>query len=242
MLHVDSSGGRTVSGANTLVALFSERESHAAYFLQEQDMTRYDAVNFMMHGLPKTTQSSSKARTTPAPKADPLEEMRVRNGDLEHQLSMAIARITDLEKAVAEAKVGVPTSVRRDEYDVFVSYRREQKELVRSLVERLRADGLLVWWDNDIPAGAPWEATIERFIGTAKVVVVCWSSEAIKSDSVKAEARFGRDRNKLIQVFLDACQPPMFFGERQGFHFEGWRGEHTHECYRQLLEGIRIQL
>ncbi len=53
MLHVDSSGGREVSGANVLVALFSERESHAAYFLQEQDMTRYDAVNYIAHGLPK---------------------------------------------------------------------------------------------------------------------------------------------------------------------------------------------
>ena len=53
MLHVDSSGGREVNGANVLVALFSERESHAAYFLQEQDMTRYDAVNFIAHGMPK---------------------------------------------------------------------------------------------------------------------------------------------------------------------------------------------
>jgi ATP-dependent Clp protease ATP-binding subunit ClpA len=53
MLHVDSSGGREVTGANVLVALFSERESHAAYFLQEQDMTRYDAVNFISHGLAK---------------------------------------------------------------------------------------------------------------------------------------------------------------------------------------------
>jgi len=53
MLHVDSSNGREVSGANVLVALFSERESHAAYFLQEQDMTRYDAVNYISHGLAK---------------------------------------------------------------------------------------------------------------------------------------------------------------------------------------------
>ncbi|MBS0384175.1 MAG: AAA family ATPase, partial [Proteobacteria bacterium] len=58
MLHVDSSGGREVTGANVLVALFSERESHAAYFLQEQDMTRYDAVNFIAHGLPKRVGAS----------------------------------------------------------------------------------------------------------------------------------------------------------------------------------------
>src|SRR5690606_12197356 len=53
MLHVDSSGGREVTGANVLVALFSEREINAAYFLQEHDMTRYDAVNFIAHGMPK---------------------------------------------------------------------------------------------------------------------------------------------------------------------------------------------
>jgi ATP-dependent Clp protease ATP-binding subunit ClpA len=44
-IHVQSSGGEEVTGANMLVAIFAERESHAAYFLQERDMTRYDAVN-----------------------------------------------------------------------------------------------------------------------------------------------------------------------------------------------------
>jgi ATP-dependent Clp protease ATP-binding subunit ClpA len=53
VIHVQSSGREEVSGANVLVAIFSERESHAAYFLQEQDMTRYDAVNFIAHGVAK---------------------------------------------------------------------------------------------------------------------------------------------------------------------------------------------
>ncbi len=53
VIHVQSSGREEVSGANVLVAIFSERESHAAYFLQEQDMTRYDAVNFIAHGIAK---------------------------------------------------------------------------------------------------------------------------------------------------------------------------------------------
>ncbi|WP_407703517.1 TIR domain-containing protein [Terricaulis silvestris] len=171
-----------------------------------------------------------------------LAGWQTRNTELEQQLSMAIARITDLEKAVAAAKVGIPAGARRDEHDVFVSYRREQKEAVRKLVDRLRMDGLVVWWDADIPAQAPWEETIEKNISNSKVVVVCWSHEATKSESVKAEARYGRDRNKLIQVFLDDCQPPMFFGERQGFHFANWSGDVAHDCYRHLLEGIRIQL
>jgi len=53
VIHVQSSGREDVTGANVLVAIFSERESHAAYFLQEQDMTRYDAVNYIAHGIAK---------------------------------------------------------------------------------------------------------------------------------------------------------------------------------------------
>src|SRR5262249_8880808 len=53
VLHVQNSGREEVSGANVLVALFSERESHAVYFLQEQNMNRLDAVNYMSHGIAK---------------------------------------------------------------------------------------------------------------------------------------------------------------------------------------------
>ena len=53
VIHVQSSGREEVTGANVLVALFAERESHAANFLQEQDMTRFDAVNYISHGLAK---------------------------------------------------------------------------------------------------------------------------------------------------------------------------------------------
>lgn len=53
VIHVQSAGRAEVTGANVLVALFAERESHAAYFLQEQEMTRYDAVNYISHGVAK---------------------------------------------------------------------------------------------------------------------------------------------------------------------------------------------
>lgn len=58
VIHVQSSGREEVTGANVLVAIFAERESHAAYFLQEQEMTRYDAVNFISHGIGKRAGSS----------------------------------------------------------------------------------------------------------------------------------------------------------------------------------------
>ena len=58
VIHVQSSGREEVTGANVLVAIFSERESHAAYFLQEQEMTRYDAVNYIAHGIAKKAGAS----------------------------------------------------------------------------------------------------------------------------------------------------------------------------------------
>ncbi len=61
ILHVQSSGREEVTGANVLVALFSERESHAVFFLQQQDMTRLDAVSFISHGIAKSGASETRA-------------------------------------------------------------------------------------------------------------------------------------------------------------------------------------
>ena len=61
-IHVQSSGREEVTGANVLVALFSERESHAVYFLQEQDMTRFDAVNYISHGIAKVPGQGDVAK------------------------------------------------------------------------------------------------------------------------------------------------------------------------------------
>jgi ATP-dependent Clp protease ATP-binding subunit ClpA len=61
-IHVQSSGREEVTGANVLVAMFAERESHAVYYLQEQDMTRFDAVNYITHGIAKTPGRSETYR------------------------------------------------------------------------------------------------------------------------------------------------------------------------------------
>jgi ATP-dependent Clp protease ATP-binding subunit ClpA len=70
-IHVQSSGREEVTGANVLVAIFAERESHAAYFLQEQDMTRYDAVNYISHGIAKRPGLSDASRTPRGADEDP---------------------------------------------------------------------------------------------------------------------------------------------------------------------------
>jgi len=85
VIHVQSSGREEVTGANALVALFAERESHAVYFLQERDMTRYDVVNYISHGISKSGDSIPKKSTSGSEdigenetkQKDPLQEYTV---------------------------------------------------------------------------------------------------------------------------------------------------------------------
>ncbi len=79
VIHVQSSGRDEVSGANVLVAVFSERESHAAFFLQEQDMTRYDAVNFIAHGIAKKA-GASEPRSVKGSSEGEGEEKNAKSG------------------------------------------------------------------------------------------------------------------------------------------------------------------
>ena len=69
-IHVQSSGRSEVTGANVLVALFSERESHAVFFLQEQNMSRLDAVNYISHGIAKRPGMSEQRRVRGAEESD----------------------------------------------------------------------------------------------------------------------------------------------------------------------------
>ncbi len=78
-IHVQSSGREEVTGANVLVALFSERESHAVYFLQLQDMSRLDAVNYISHGIAKVP-GRSQSRNVSGAEEEPQGEKPAKRG------------------------------------------------------------------------------------------------------------------------------------------------------------------
>jgi len=80
VIHVQSAGREEVTGANVLVAIFAERESHAAYFLQEQDMTRYDAVNYISHGIAKRGEMSESRSPRGAAEDEEAGERPVKEG------------------------------------------------------------------------------------------------------------------------------------------------------------------
>src|SRR3954454_13151083 len=101
VIHVQSSGREEVTGANVLVAIFAERESHAAYFLQEQDMTRYDAVNYISHGIAKRPGMSE---SRPARGVD--EETEVKGGDEPKKKGDALdAYCVNLNKKARDGKI-----------------------------------------------------------------------------------------------------------------------------------------
>jgi len=74
ILHVQSSGRDEVTGANVLVALFSERESYAVYFLQQQDMSRLDAVTYISHGVGKGEAISSEPAQVKGAAEEPKQQ------------------------------------------------------------------------------------------------------------------------------------------------------------------------
>src|SRR4051794_11166311 len=101
VIHVQSSGREEVTGANVLVAIFAERESHAAYFLQEQDMTRYDAVNYISHGIAKRPGMSE---SRPVRRVE--EETDTKSGDSRKKKGDALdAYCVNLNKKAKEGRI-----------------------------------------------------------------------------------------------------------------------------------------
>jgi len=107
MLHVQSSGKKEVTGANVLVAIFGEKDSHAVYFLHQQGIARLDIVNFIAHGIAKTTENSQKEQTQETTGADTktskgLETYAVNLNKLvsEGKIDPLIGRETEVERVV----------------------------------------------------------------------------------------------------------------------------------------------
>jgi ATP-dependent Clp protease ATP-binding subunit ClpA len=101
ILHVQSSGRDDVTGANVLVALFSERESYAVYFLQQQDMSRLDAVSFISHGVAK----GAEVPETREPKGQEEREERKEKGDGKKTESALKQFCVDLNEKAKNGKV-----------------------------------------------------------------------------------------------------------------------------------------
>ncbi len=99
VIHVQSSGREEVTGANVLVAMFSERESHAVFYLQVQDMSRLDAVNYISHGIAKVP-GEARRRPVHGADEDPGAEKTARKG---HEALEAYC--VDLNRKASEGRI-----------------------------------------------------------------------------------------------------------------------------------------
>ncbi|ATG47742.1 ATP-dependent Clp protease ATP-binding subunit ClpA [Celeribacter ethanolicus] len=132
-IHVQSSGRTEVTGANVLVAIFAERESNAAYFLQEQDMTRYDAVNFIAHGVAKDPAFGEQR---PITGADQNEE--------EAQTQQAQPAGEDKESALAKYCVDLNKKAMKGDVDPLIGRAEEVERCIQVLCRRRKNNPLLV--------------------------------------------------------------------------------------------------
>ena len=121
MLHVQSSGKKEVTGANVLVAIFGEKDSHAVYFLHQQGITRLDVVNFIAHGIAKTTDNSQKEQIQETTGSDTKT-----NKGLE-------TYAVNLNKLVSEGKI-----------DPLIGREPEVERVVQILCRRRKNNPLLV--------------------------------------------------------------------------------------------------
>ncbi|ARE82722.1 ATPase and specificity subunit of ClpA-ClpP ATP-dependent serine protease, chaperone activity [Roseovarius sp. EC-HK134] len=133
-IHVQSSGRTEVTGANVLVAIFAERESNAAYFLQEQDMTRYDAVNFIAHGVAKDPAYGESRPVTGASSQE---------GD-----GAAKSTETDAveagDSALAKYCVDLNEKARKGDIDPLIGRDAEVERCIQVLCRRRKNNPLLV--------------------------------------------------------------------------------------------------
>ncbi|MFP4519589.1 MAG: ATP-dependent Clp protease ATP-binding subunit ClpA [Oceanicaulis sp.] len=131
VIHVQNSGRDEVTGANVLVALFAERESHAAYFLAERDMTRYDAVNFISHGIAKKP-GAAEARPPRGAEEEDAEET-VMGGEDKDKDDVLSAYCVDLNAKSREGGV-----------DPLIGRAHEVERCIQVLCRRRKNNPLLV--------------------------------------------------------------------------------------------------
>jgi ATP-dependent Clp protease ATP-binding subunit ClpA len=135
VIHVQSSGRDEVTGANVLVAIFSERESHAAFFLQEQEMTRYDAVNYIAHGIAKKPGASE-----PRPVRGATEDGATPSGSNSEEKG-GKAGSTD---ALAAYCVDLNEKSRHGKVDPLIGRAAEVERAIQILCRRTKNNPLLV--------------------------------------------------------------------------------------------------
>ena len=160
-IHVQSSGRNEVTGANVLVAIFAERESHAAFFLQEQEMTRYDAVNFIAHGVSKNPNFEETKDLEEGDQKDATENPN-QNAEKETALSKYCVNLNEKSK--------------KGDIDPLIGRNLEVERCIQILCRRRK--------NNPILVGDPGVGKTAIAEGLARKVISDQTPEILKGSTI----------------------------------------------------------
>jgi len=130
--------------------------------------------------------------------------------------------------------------------DVFLSYKSEDREIVKTLALALEREGVSVWWDQKIAVGGTWRETITSALYEAKVVIAAWSKQT--EDSAAAAWVFNevdeaqRLKRPIIPVQIEPCSIPLGFRHVQCANLSGWQGDPSNPEWQEVLAGVRTAL
>jgi len=196
-IHVQSSGRQEVTGANVLVAMFSERESHAVYFLQEQDMSRFDAVNYISHGIAKVP-GRSESRPVEGADEEASGEKQVKRGR-----EALGAYCVDLNKKAAAGKI-----------DPLIGREAEIERTIQVLCRRTKNNPLYVG-DAGVGKTALAEGLALRIVrGEVPDVLKNATIFALDMGALLAGTRYRGDfeeRLKAVVNELEDCEGAVLF-------------------------------
>ena len=160
-IHVQSSGRNEVTGANVLVAIFAERESHAAFFLQEQEMTRYDAVNFIAHGVSKNPNYEEKKEIKDSDQSESSEDPNNSTGK---------------ETALSKYCVNLNEKSKKGDIDPLIGRNLEVERCIQILCRRRK--------NNPILVGDPGVGKTAIAEGLARKVISEQTPEVLKGSTI----------------------------------------------------------
>lgn len=126
--------------------------------------------------------------------------------------------------------------------DVFISYKREERPKALAIAQAVATRGYDAWWDVELLPGDKFADEIEAVIRKAKVAIVLWSKESVKSTFVRAEASLALKREILIPVRLDDTNIPLPFGEHHILDLQNWNGSSEDPLLNPLLDAIEKRI
>ncbi len=126
--------------------------------------------------------------------------------------------------------------------DIFISYKRQEREKARAIAEMLVMHGYDVWWDIELLPGDKFSREIDEVIKSASAAIVLWSKRAVESNFVRAEAHKAYNKNILIPVRLDDCELPIPFNTSHTMDLSTWDGSKDAPMLEPLVRAVEKKI